>query len=99
VSGSSLAPVVIPIVVIPALAIWLIMVCYADSHPSWRGRAQLPDHHDLTQLPGEIPAAPMAASSSPREPAAVTGTGKTPMHPAVSAPNPEASLAGWRNRT
>ena len=32
-TGSSLAPVVIPIVVVILLAMWLFMVYYADSHP------------------------------------------------------------------
>ncbi len=32
-TGSSLAPIVIPIVVMIGLAVWLIMVLYADGHP------------------------------------------------------------------
>ncbi len=36
-SGSSLAPIIIPVVVVPVLAFWLIMVAYADRHPAWRG--------------------------------------------------------------
>jgi hypothetical protein len=35
VSGSSQALIFIPIVVMAALAIWLILVFYADSHPGW----------------------------------------------------------------
>jgi hypothetical protein len=38
-TGSSLAPVVIPIVVAIGLAAWIFMVFYADSHPYWRGQA------------------------------------------------------------
>ena len=38
-TGSSLAPVVIPIVVAISLAAWIFMVFYADSHPGWRGQA------------------------------------------------------------
>lgn len=34
-TGSSLAPIVIPIVVTISLAIWLIMVYYAARHPLW----------------------------------------------------------------
>jgi hypothetical protein len=39
-TGSSLAPIIIPIVVTLSLAIWLIMVYYADGHPCWRRRDQ-----------------------------------------------------------
>jgi hypothetical protein len=39
-SGSSLAPIIIPVVVVPVLAFWLIMVAYADQHPAWRGGGQ-----------------------------------------------------------
>jgi hypothetical protein len=35
-TGSTLAAVVIPIVVVIVLAVWLAMVFYADSHPRWR---------------------------------------------------------------
>jgi hypothetical protein len=35
--GSSLAPIVIPVVVMIGLAIWLIMVYYAAAHPGWHG--------------------------------------------------------------
>jgi hypothetical protein len=49
-TGSTLAAVVIPIVAMTALAVWLAMVFYADSHPRWgtsgttsgRGRSSLP---------------------------------------------------------
>jgi hypothetical protein len=38
--GSALAPIIIPIVAVISLAVWLIMVYYADSHPEWGGRNQ-----------------------------------------------------------
>jgi hypothetical protein len=41
-TGSPLAPIIIPIVVTTALAIWLIMVYYAGSHPRWRSQARKP---------------------------------------------------------
>jgi len=36
-TGSSLAPVVIPIVAVVVLAVWLTMVYWADAHPPRRG--------------------------------------------------------------
>ncbi len=39
-SGSSLAPIITPVVVVPVLAFWLIVVAYADRHPAWRGSGQ-----------------------------------------------------------
>jgi hypothetical protein len=38
-SGSSLAPIVIPIVVSLGLAAWIGMVFHAASHPQWRDRS------------------------------------------------------------
>jgi hypothetical protein len=38
-TGSSLAPVIIPIVVVISVAIWLIMVFRADSNPGYRHHA------------------------------------------------------------
>ncbi len=48
-SGSSLAPIIIPAVVVPVLAFWLIMVAYADRHPAWRTGAQA----SARQAPGQ----------------------------------------------
>jgi hypothetical protein len=35
-NGSSMAPIVIPIVVSFVLAVWIIIVFYAESHPLWK---------------------------------------------------------------
>jgi hypothetical protein len=35
-TGSSLAPIIIPIVAMIALAGWLAMVYYAEAHPGWK---------------------------------------------------------------
>ena len=37
-TGSSTAPIVIPIVAVLCLAIWLGLVCYADAHPRWKSQ-------------------------------------------------------------
>lgn len=42
-SGSSLAPIVIPIAVAIGLAAWLIMVFQAERHPYWRGQGSAPE--------------------------------------------------------
>lgn len=44
-TGSSLAPVVIPIVTAVALAVWLAMVFYATAHPEWKARSVSPRPH------------------------------------------------------
>jgi hypothetical protein len=41
-TGSSLAPIVIPVVVAMSLAAWIFMVYHANSHPYWRGQATTP---------------------------------------------------------
>jgi hypothetical protein len=52
-TGSSLAPVIIPIVVSISLAAWLIMVYYAASHPEWKS------------APASAAASPVSAAASP----------------------------------
>src|SRR6516165_12100758 len=47
-TGSSLAPIVIPIVVMFSLAAWIVMVFHADSHPRW--------HNDMAAAPNKAPA-------------------------------------------
>ncbi len=43
-TGSNLAAIVIPIVVMSGLAVWIAMVFYADSHPLWHSRTSaVPD--------------------------------------------------------
>jgi hypothetical protein len=41
-TGSSLAPYIIPIVAIICLAVFLGIVYYADSHPEWKRTGQEP---------------------------------------------------------
>jgi hypothetical protein len=43
-TGSSLAPFIIPIVAMICLAVLLIAVYYADSHPEWKSAGQEPGH-------------------------------------------------------
>jgi hypothetical protein len=35
-TGTALAPIIIPIVAVVTLAAWLTLVFYADAHPHWR---------------------------------------------------------------
>ena len=37
-TGSNLAAIVIPIVVMFGLGVWIALVFHADSHPRWRQR-------------------------------------------------------------
>jgi hypothetical protein len=43
-TGSALAPVVIPIVALVFLFLWIAMVYYASAHPSVHGRASRTGH-------------------------------------------------------
>lgn len=61
-TGSSLAPVIIPIVVVLGLAIWLIMVFRADSHPGYR--------HHAPAAPRQVPGQAMRADARPQVPRA-----------------------------
>ena len=66
-TGSNLAAIVIPIVVMVGLGVWIALVFHADSHPRWRQRT--------IPAPNTAPAAhgrPVPARS-PRRPR-LTGT-------------------------
>ena len=41
-TGSFWAPIVIPIVIVPALAAWLALVWSADAHPRWKAHSAVP---------------------------------------------------------
>ena len=62
-TGSNLAAIVIPIVVMFSLGVWIALVFYADSHPRWRQRT--------APEPNAVPAAhgrqvPARSSRRPR---------------------------------
>jgi len=42
-TGSSLAPIIIPIVAMIALSGWLAMVYYANAHPEWKAHRAAPN--------------------------------------------------------
>jgi hypothetical protein len=48
-TGSALAPVIIPIVAFVFLFLWIGLVFYANAHPSVHGRADRPAHEDHAQ--------------------------------------------------
>src|SRR5579875_3092387 len=100
-TGSSLAPFIIPLAVTPALFIWLFMIYYADRHPDWRRRTR-PGHG----IPmGTGPAGPHRSGLSPditaRDPAGrgdVPGTASpagagTPSRPGITDAVPEHTVA------
>jgi hypothetical protein len=76
-TGSSLAPIVIPVVVVIVLAVWLIMVFHAASHPRWGRQAAAPTRPGAG-LPG-------AAGQQPEPPRTGAGKGGTPP---ASLPSP-----------
>jgi hypothetical protein len=41
-TGSSLVPIVVPIVAFCALAVWFGLVFYADAHPGWKSHQVAP---------------------------------------------------------
>jgi hypothetical protein len=66
-SGSSQAVIFIPIVVMAVLAVWLILVFYADSHPGWGV------HRSPPELTGTASRGAIAASEPPQVTAAADG--------------------------
>jgi hypothetical protein len=73
-TGSSLAPVIIPIVVSISLAAWLIMVYYAASHPGWKSAR--PSSAAASQALAEVSPAPGHETAGPAvAPAGLPGAG------------------------
>ncbi len=73
-TGSNLAAIVIPIVVMLSLGVWIALVFYADSHPRWRQRtAPVPPAAPAVhgrQLPARSLRLPHPAGTMRRVPAA-----------------------------
>ena len=68
-TGSSLVPVIVPIVAVLAMAVWLGLVFYASAHPRWKRYNVLAE-----SAPGAVSAGPGApALPAQRDLAAVTG--------------------------
>lgn len=68
-TGSSLVPVIVPIVAVLAMAAWLGLVFYAAAHPRWKRYDVLPG--PATDAASGRPGAP--APPAERELGAVTG--------------------------
>jgi hypothetical protein len=71
-TGSNLAPIVIPIVVMLSLGVWIALVFYAASHPRWRQRTApaprtAPAAHD-SQAPARSLRRPHPAGAMRRVP-------------------------------
>jgi len=55
-SGSNMVAILAPVVALPLMAFWLIMVFHADSHPGYRHRPPLPVPDALAAVtPGSRP--------------------------------------------
>jgi len=55
-TGSDLAPIVIPIFVMFGLAVWIVLVFRADSHPQWRDRAAAAKKNTQPRQAQHVPA-------------------------------------------
>jgi hypothetical protein len=55
-TGSNLAVIVIPIVVMFSLGVWIALVFRADSHPYWRQRTEPAPNTDQAAHGLEVPA-------------------------------------------
>jgi hypothetical protein len=74
-TGSNLAAIVIPIVVMFGLGVWIALVFHADSHPRWRQRTvpapnAAPAAHGR-QMPARSPRRPRPAETMRRVPLSV----------------------------
>ncbi len=58
-SGSNMVAILAPVVALPLMAFWLVMVFHSDSHPGYRHRPPLP-------VPDATPASRPGVTSEPR---------------------------------
>lgn len=69
-TGSTLAAIVIPIVAMFALAVWIVVVFHADSHPLWENRTTAAPNKALARPSRKVrarsPHRPLAASGPRR---------------------------------
>lgn len=61
-TGSSLVPVIVPIVAVLAMAVWLGLVFYAAAHPRWKRYDVLPG--SATGADSGSPGAPARAGQA-----------------------------------
>ncbi len=70
-TGSIAVAIVTPLVALPALGIWLILIFRADAHPTWKTRIA-PEGPELTAA-GIIPARPEPGELEGSEPVPSSG--------------------------
>jgi len=66
-TGSNLAAIVIPIVVMFSLGVWIALVFYADSHPRWRQRTAPAPSTAPAALSAPAAQSGQVAARSPRQ--------------------------------
>ncbi len=62
--GSSLSLILIPVVVVISLAVWLVLVAYAASHPTWKHGPASPQGARTTPPPDA--SIPLSRTEIPR---------------------------------
>jgi hypothetical protein len=66
-TGSDLAPIVIPIFVMFGLAAWIVLVFHAASHPQWRDRTaaakRSPQPRQVQRVPSRVTRRPRLAGT------------------------------------
>jgi hypothetical protein len=80
-TGSSLAPFIVPIVAMISLAFLVGIVYYADSHPEWKRSGQEPGHTTAGQASSPAVASPAGSgelTDEPGRPDAVPGARRAP---------------------
>ena len=78
-TGSTLALIVIPIVMLPALGVWLGLVMYAGAHPEWKAQRLAREAREALQA---------------REAAAAAETGASAVPASAEAPVPVSAAPG-----
>jgi hypothetical protein len=81
--GSSIDFVVIPVIVVPLLALWIIGMYYADSHLRWRTG---PSGGPGAVSAGEVAATPVRATVPAQAPAPETAPAPVRVPPQATAP-------------
>ena len=65
-TGSTVAAIVIPIVAMISLAVWIVLVFHADSHPRWRSSTTATPRQAPARPSRRVPARTARRTSLPR---------------------------------
>ena len=92
-TGSTLDLILIAVVVVIALAAWIVLVFYADTHPAWR-RPEAPTGHGASGEGGSPAGAPESSPAAAHRETRTPPPGRDTAVPDATLPVGKPTAAG-----